>query len=637
MAATHATDRMSRMNIDGISKDLSALSVSTANGDSHTYRHEALLDPSTHIRLLELEDLAAWEERGAHCKLTIWPLQDTPTYHTISYTWGDPTPKRAVHVDDRALQVPESSFAVLRQLAYFKTSRYYWIDAICIAQGDVAEKNGQVALMGSIYQRAEHTLVCLDGNIDDKVESVLSMISELEVLDLLPTRLPARQHPDTIWADLVAGADEETENEANEEALIANFTAFFDALGHRLSDFMVGLTDLSSRSYFDRVWVIQEIILATSASVYCGTACIAVTAIERYMNAVGLIWDAISNRGDAEAEESPISFMRKLQRLASPLVNVEGWRMKGDATRLIEYRVLAEGRCGTQLFLPHEALFLTQHRSCADRRDAIYGMLGLIDWVGAEPLLPDYNKSAFRVAVEYCISSKMNTTEVDTVIHALGVDLIDAVGAEPIDTELRDAVVARQMQLLFGPNDTPDPSCTIAVTPVKGGYYGIQIVPDSCHWCGPGSFLLVDGDDGHETPFYALHLRWSDWIIYQRTQEPSILPKHGFVVRWSDGEIFHVINRAYFPEDWPQTFNRKFKVAFDPEDLIVSACILAEANYRGLEASFARFDEHDEHTRNLLATPVCRFLTSSYAKVRARDDEKFERELVYRRRLRGYG
>lgn len=100
------------------------------------YHHEALPNPSTYIRLLELEGPDAWKDRGICCELSIWPLNDAPPYHAVSYTWGDPTTRRQVCFGNDILQVPESSINALEQLAYYKTSRFYWIDAICIAQGN---------------------------------------------------------------------------------------------------------------------------------------------------------------------------------------------------------------------------------------------------------------------------------------------------------------------------------------------------------------------------------------------------------------------------------------------------------------------------------------------------------------------
>ena len=39
--------------------------------------------------------------------------------------------------------------------------KYFWIDAICIQQSDVSERNHQVRMMGLIYKRAAFVLAWL--------------------------------------------------------------------------------------------------------------------------------------------------------------------------------------------------------------------------------------------------------------------------------------------------------------------------------------------------------------------------------------------------------------------------------------------------------------------------------------------
>jgi hypothetical protein len=50
---------------------------------------------------------------------------------------------------------------VLRQLAYFQTGDYYWIDSICIDQDNVREKSDQVAMMGMTFKQAAGVMSCI--------------------------------------------------------------------------------------------------------------------------------------------------------------------------------------------------------------------------------------------------------------------------------------------------------------------------------------------------------------------------------------------------------------------------------------------------------------------------------------------
>ena len=49
-------------------------------------------------------------------------------------------------------------------------SRLLWIDAICINQTDIDERNAQVAIMGDIYKEASRVLVWLENEVSTTPE-----------------------------------------------------------------------------------------------------------------------------------------------------------------------------------------------------------------------------------------------------------------------------------------------------------------------------------------------------------------------------------------------------------------------------------------------------------------------------------
>lgn len=66
-------------------------------------------------------------------------------------------------MDGLVLDVPASSERVLRCMRHHDTTRYLWIDAVCINQdADIAEKSHQVAIMDEVYSMASRNLVYLD-------------------------------------------------------------------------------------------------------------------------------------------------------------------------------------------------------------------------------------------------------------------------------------------------------------------------------------------------------------------------------------------------------------------------------------------------------------------------------------------
>ncbi|KAK4658365.1 hypothetical protein QC762_101200 [Podospora pseudocomata] len=64
-----------------------------------------------------------------------------------------------------------------------------WVDAICIDQGNIAEKNTQVSLMSTIYSHAA-VLVWL-GTGNQSTDQVMDLRQELAVRDVA---IPAAQH-----------------------------------------------------------------------------------------------------------------------------------------------------------------------------------------------------------------------------------------------------------------------------------------------------------------------------------------------------------------------------------------------------------------------------------------------------------
>ncbi|PZC88992.1 HET domain containing protein, partial [Pyrenophora tritici-repentis] len=105
---------------------------------------------------------------GQHveCEISAWPIDDAPPYYAISYTWGDPTNETEITINGKLLVVRRNCEYVLQQAFTAKPNKYYWVDAICIAQ-TTQEKNHQVGIMGQIYSGANHVFACVGPHADD--------------------------------------------------------------------------------------------------------------------------------------------------------------------------------------------------------------------------------------------------------------------------------------------------------------------------------------------------------------------------------------------------------------------------------------------------------------------------------------
>ena len=90
-------------------------------------------------------------------------LQSSPVYTALSYTWGDSSVFGKITVDEREdIGVGESLWNFLdAQTRKLSEPKLFWVDAICIDQTNVHERNYQVGLMKQIYTYAANVCVWL--------------------------------------------------------------------------------------------------------------------------------------------------------------------------------------------------------------------------------------------------------------------------------------------------------------------------------------------------------------------------------------------------------------------------------------------------------------------------------------------
>lgn len=80
-------------------------------------------------------------------------------YEALSYEWGDQSNKAQILVDPSKLDVTRNRETALRDLRYEQTSRTMWIDAICVDQRNLDERNKQVSHTKSVYRHADQVLM----------------------------------------------------------------------------------------------------------------------------------------------------------------------------------------------------------------------------------------------------------------------------------------------------------------------------------------------------------------------------------------------------------------------------------------------------------------------------------------------
>lgn len=224
---------------------------------SGTFQHEPLPDATRYIRLLEVLDDNYSKTIKIRCRMTTWMMEDAPPYFAISYTWGDPESNSTSHVNGQALDIRTNCEFVLKQAYWYGPGRYYWVDAICIDQNNHEEKGTQVSIMGKIYQRASRVLACV-GNHGDDSRFLFQRVQQ---------SFAAWLSSDTRRRMIV--------DMAEEIAVIRRF--------------LWAAVNFTQRSYFTRLWILQEQRLARHVTFLCGSES-ATKEIVRNLMSLALIY-----------------------------------------------------------------------------------------------------------------------------------------------------------------------------------------------------------------------------------------------------------------------------------------------------------------------------------------------------------
>lgn len=99
------------------------------------------------------------------------PSPNTQHYNALSYAWGDPFPTADIVLNGSRMTVTANLESALRHLRDLPMPEAQglpvWVDAICINQDDLKERNEQVQIMRDVYRKAHRVISYLgDGDCD---------------------------------------------------------------------------------------------------------------------------------------------------------------------------------------------------------------------------------------------------------------------------------------------------------------------------------------------------------------------------------------------------------------------------------------------------------------------------------------
>lgn len=188
-------------------------------------------------------------------------------YECLSYAWGSTEGHEDVHVryessnNSALLRCRSNLVTALRYLRHPEQSRVIWADAICIDQNNIDERSRLVAHMGEIYRRAVRTIVWL-GEEDEGTAASMGTIEQLSTGILLPS------HHRTC--EILPGSEAEIVKRRPAESAIKS------------GDWQ-SLSQLMLKPWFKRLWVRQEVQLASKVLMKCGRLEIDWEKVEKVM------------------------------------------------------------------------------------------------------------------------------------------------------------------------------------------------------------------------------------------------------------------------------------------------------------------------------------------------------------------
>lgn len=343
-------------------------------------------------------------------------------YEALSYTWGNNAKKVSIILDDVTFSVTSNLFAALRTLRNQDSDRYLWIDAICINQQDIPERNQEVLRMIMIFNRARRVVVWL-GEASADSALAMSHLSDLSYEWFLDhdkgclTRMfrvfiavflrasffitsavaVARVRPFAtswivayyvrriLWGNTSTGYIFMALKIFTVCTILGLLYALVNTyllMGRMYQDqkympdavTVKALQGIFSRHWFRRVWIVQEIAVAREAIVVCGPD-------------VMSWWEF--NQGCRQITR------RVRQTSTRNPYNDTNFVHCARIGRLLDINNISE----TKVRLKRNLLFLLQHfghLDATDPRDKVYGLLGLASEVQEpdaqdEMIVPDYN------------------------------------------------------------------------------------------------------------------------------------------------------------------------------------------------------------------------------------------------------
>ncbi|KAH6722940.1 heterokaryon incompatibility protein-domain-containing protein [Leptodontidium sp. MPI-SDFR-AT-0119] len=308
------------------------------------------------------------------CEFLVVNLDDLPCeYVAISYLWGSSEKPNKVWCDGFSIAITVSAMSVLHMAASNSDLGYIWIDALCIDQSNASEKAVQIRLMRDVYPAAKSTIAWLGDSTPITDEA-------LEFIVTLNTALKKFEHDGVV--------------NISRSSLLHSEGCEWPSSSWK------ALSTLLEHPWFRRVWILQEMALASQVEIVCGKRSVPwlllafiVVQIEHngLMALLMITENGELNRGPIGLSTLKIAWgLRCLRAVAVPL---------GLASLLVDYSFL----------------------EASDDRDRLFALLGIADDVEDSSFEPDYITSPPGVFLKSAVRLLTRDGSSNMILHRAGI------------------------------------------------------------------------------------------------------------------------------------------------------------------------------------------------------------------------
>lgn len=375
-------------------------------------------DPQDHdFRLLTVD--SSPNDSILQCRLWVSSIKDATNkgFFALSYVWGDASITEPMIINGCRFQATRNLVAALRDILSTTHAPLtaIWVDAVCINQFDIAERNAQVMLMGTIYGSCKEALCWLgpeegdDNGINEKICKFL----------------------DT----LVGHLNNDSSMHSEEEGVTPDFISLRDPSYleqirsldlDRERFIMAPIFNKRYHTYWSRVWTFQEVVLAQRSRFITIKQewCYLIERLEKlYVWLHNLELDGIL---DIEAAPFGVphevwSFIRSLaedRNATSPINDIIFVRRKLGPVGTGKSHGMRQG--SKPGLLP--TVGTIRARNATDERDKLFGVAGITD-IGIDV---DYSLSTRDLYIKFAASmvareaNKPNIQESGVLFHSAG-------------------------------------------------------------------------------------------------------------------------------------------------------------------------------------------------------------------------